>query len=70
MCKFFTNIVVFFEFIVSIDGVQVDQSKIFMIVEWLTPKNIYDDWSFHGFVSFYRRFTRNLVPLSHLLQSA
>ena len=32
-CKFFTDIVVFFGFIVYVDSVQADQSKIYVIVE-------------------------------------
>jgi hypothetical protein len=59
-CKFLTNIVAFvFGFIMSVYGVQADQSNIFTIMEWPTPRSIHDVRSFHDLAYFYRRFIKN-----------
>ena len=38
-CKFFTSIVILLDFIVSIEDVRDGPSKIYVIMEWLTPKS-------------------------------
>jgi myosin-crossreactive antigen len=48
---------------VSVDGVQVDQYKIFTIVEWPTSRSIHDVWSFHDLAYFYRKFIKNFNSL-------
>jgi hypothetical protein len=49
------KVVSFLGFIVFINGVQDDQSKIFVIIEWLTPMSIHDVWIFHRLASFYKK---------------
>jgi len=62
-CHFFTPQVVLLGFIVSTQGIHVDESKIKAIQGWPVTTSIQQVWSFHGLASFYRRFVKILAPL-------
>ena len=56
--------VVFLGFVVSSQGVQVDQEKVKAIQEWPTPRTVGEVRSFRGLASFYRRFFRDFSTMA------
>ncbi|XP_019236740.1 PREDICTED: uncharacterized protein LOC109216976 [Nicotiana attenuata] len=59
----YTNSVCFLGYIVTSAGIQANPSKIEAIISWPIPRSISNIRSFHGMVSFYRRFIKNFSTL-------
>ena len=57
-CSFCMDKVVFLGFIVSAQGIEVDEENVRAIKEWSTPTSITEVRSFHGLASFYRPFCK------------
>lgn len=71
-CEFHVHKTSFLGYIVSHNGVEMDQSKIQAVTEWPLPKTVKELQRFLGFANFYRRFIRSYssiaAPLTSLLK--
>jgi hypothetical protein len=69
-CEFSITTMSFLGFVISPEGLQMDDLKIQVIRDWPTPRKVKDVQSFLGFANFYRRFIANYsditVPLTWL----
>ena len=66
-CHFMVSSGIVLGHIVSERGIEVDQSKIELISNLLTPKSVKDVRSFLGHAGFYRRFIQNFSAISRPL---
>src|SRR5260370_36642533 len=66
-CIFHTDTVEYLGFILSLEGLRMDPSKVDAIQSWLEPQNICDVQSFLGFTNFYRCFIHKYSEMTLLL---
>ncbi|KAL0199850.1 hypothetical protein M9458_003037, partial [Cirrhinus mrigala] len=71
-CEFHQPSVQFLGYVISAEGVQMDQGKINAILEWPLPSSVKELQHFLGFSNFYRHFIQNYssitAPLTSLLR--
>lgn len=59
------EIVVFLGYVVSTEGIEVDEEKVEVIKEWSPPKSIIQTRSFHGLANFSKCFVKDVSTLAH-----
>ena len=62
-CEFWLSEVKFLGHIVSKDRVSIDYSKIEAILDWQSPKNVFEINSFLGLAKYYCRFVKNFSSI-------
>ena len=68
-CEFHVRTIEYVGYIVSPDGLSMDQTKVRTVLDWPVPSNVRDVQSFLGFANFYRRFIRDFASVSKPLTS-
>ncbi|CAK9780322.1 unnamed protein product [Cutaneotrichosporon oleaginosum] len=57
-CEFYQKKTEFLGYVISADGISMDEKKVNAILEWPEPKNLNELRSFLGFCNYYRHFIR------------
>ena len=65
-CIFCTDKLVFLGFVMSAQIIEVDEEKIRVIQDWLSPTSVGHACNFHGLASFYRRFVKDFNNITIL----
>jgi hypothetical protein len=60
-CTFYTDKLVFLGFVVSAQGIQVDEEKVRAIHNWPSPTSVGNVRSFHGLASFHWRIVKEFM---------
>src|SRR5258708_2037978 len=73
-CKFHMDTVEYLGFILSPKGLQMDPTKVSVILDWPKPQKVQDIQAFLSFTNFYRRFIHDYseitLPLNHLCKKS
>ena len=69
-CEFWLREVSFLGHVISKGGIVVDPSKVDAVLQWKSPKSVFEIRSFLGLAGYYRRFiegfSKSALPLTQL----